>query len=168
MKSSAIAIANYFIDKSLQEKKDITLLFLVKLVYLAHGYLLALLDDGGFDKLTDKVEAWRYGPVIPSVYHTFKNNRANPIKIKGLVLEETMQGFSFIEPEIIDKDAKTVLDFVWNRYKNYSVDDIMALTHRADTPWAIYYRANKNVEIPDESTRLYYKMMLEAIKKISK
>ncbi len=164
MKSNAIAIANYFIDKSQVENKELTLLFLIKLVYLAHGYLLAMMDDGGFDPRFDKVEAWKYGPVIPSVYHTFKYNKTNPIKEKGTVLTfDENNVLIFEEPEITDSGQKIVLDFVWNRYKNYSIEEIIKLTHREDTPWAYCYRVGKNVEIPDEYTSMYYKRMVERL-----
>ena len=76
----SIALANFFIDKSTSEKCDITLLKLVKLVYIAHGYLLALLNRSFLNSRYDKVEAWRLGPVIPTVYHTFKYNANSPIK----------------------------------------------------------------------------------------
>lgn len=68
MKTNAIAVANYFVDLSQKYKVPIHLLGLVKRVYIAHGLALAYRHKGLIDPRFDKVEAWKYGPVIPSVY----------------------------------------------------------------------------------------------------
>lgn len=44
MENYALAIANYFIELAHKESKDIRPLKLMKLVYIAHGYILAMLD----------------------------------------------------------------------------------------------------------------------------
>ena len=69
----AIAIANYFVEKSKEDKQceKLTLLRLVKYVYIAYGFALVLLGRSIINDRFDKVEAWKYGPVIPSVYHSF-------------------------------------------------------------------------------------------------
>ena len=82
MKDSALSVANYFVDKSLKETKALKPLKLMKLVYIAHGYMLAMLGYSVFSKRFDKVEAWKFGPVIPSVYHSFKRYGNQPITEK--------------------------------------------------------------------------------------
>lgn len=42
MRTNALSVANYFIELAQNEKKDIHLLGLVKRVYIAHGFALAL------------------------------------------------------------------------------------------------------------------------------
>jgi len=49
---------------------------LIKLVYIAHGWTLGLYNQPLIGK---QVEAWTYGPVIPSVYHDFKHYGRDPI-----------------------------------------------------------------------------------------
>lgn len=73
MKTNALSVANYFIELAHKEGKPIHLLGLVKRVYIAHGFALALLHRGLLDPRFDKVEAWRYGAVIPS-YITLSSN----------------------------------------------------------------------------------------------
>lgn len=87
MKTNALSVANYFIDLAQKDNKPIHLLGLVKRVYIAHGFALALLGRELLDSRFDKVEAWRYGPVIPSVYHSFKQYRTKEIKEKTVVME---------------------------------------------------------------------------------
>ena len=77
MKNNAIAIANYFIDKAnsvQRQENDLTLLRLVKYVYIAYGFALAILKKKIIDERFDKVEAWKYGPVIPSVISGVSNS----------------------------------------------------------------------------------------------
>lgn len=86
MRNDAIAIANYFVDKANQDTRapyPLTLLRLVKYVYISYGFAMAILDKIIIDKRFDTVQAWKYGPVIPSVYHSFKHNGNNPITSKS-------------------------------------------------------------------------------------
>ena len=142
MQTDAIAIANYFIDKANEEQYELTLLRLVKYVYIAYGFALALLDRSIINNRFDKVEAWRYGPVIPSVYHSFKHNQNNPIKEKAFVLtNENSNGYlEFNEPTVDDKGIIMILDFVWDRYKNKSIHDLIDLLHKDGTPWKFCYK----------------------------
>ena len=70
MSYSAKAIANYFLGLADAEKKPISHLKIQKLVYIAHGWYLAI---KGEPLVGDEyAEAWQYGPVFPSLYHEFK------------------------------------------------------------------------------------------------
>ena len=73
MENYALSIANYFIELSQQDGRILRPLKLMKLVYIAHGYMLALLDRSTDGTKRERVEAWQYGPVFPSVYYSFKN-----------------------------------------------------------------------------------------------
>ena len=122
MRTNAISIANYFIDKANENREGrhpFTLLRLVKYVYIAYGFGMAILDKKIIDERFDKVEAWKYGPVIPSVYHSFKHNGKDPITTKSIVLvqEEEDGTPDFITPEIDRNNTALVklLDFVWDR-----------------------------------------------------
>ncbi len=66
---NAVAIANYFVRKSLDSGIPVTPMKLVKLVYVAHGWYLGLTGE---PLIAEGVQAWKYGPVVPSVYDKFK------------------------------------------------------------------------------------------------
>lgn len=166
MKNNAIAIANYFIDKANsapRQENDLTLLRLVKYVYIAYGFALAILKKKIIDERFDKVEAWKYGPVIPSVYHSFKHNRNNIITEKSVILicEGNNGQAEFKTPEIIDDEIKILLDFVWDRYKSKNITELIELLHQEGTPWKYCYKDGKNVTIPDEMTEVYYNSIVE-------
>ncbi len=77
--NNTLSVANYLIDLAEQSGKHLQPLKLMKLVYIAYGFGLAVLDRSIIDPRFDKVEAWRFGPVIPSVYHSFKQYGKNDI-----------------------------------------------------------------------------------------
>nr|DAN35890.1 MAG TPA: hypothetical protein [Caudoviricetes sp.] len=167
MNDNALAVANYFIDLAYKEGKPITLLGLIKRVYIAHGFSLAIFHKSLLDPRFDKVEAWRYGPVIPCVYHSFKQFRANPITEKTEVMEWNENDYTptFHAPELKDEDAKKIVEMVWKRYAEMSDSKIVALTHQKGTPWDICYIEGRNNPIPDELTDAYYRKLVNMISK---
>ena len=167
MRTNALSVANYFIDLAAKEHKPIHLLGLVKRVYIAHGFALALLGHGLLDERFDKVEAWKYGPVIPSVYHSFKQYKLNPITEKTVVMEwdERRNAPKFKAPVLDDKDSRKIVEIVWKRYHDYSDNELVTLTHIKGTPWDLCFIKDENVIIPDILTEDYYKRLIERVAK---
>lgn len=159
-----MSLANYMVDLAHDEGRDIGLLRLVKLVYIAHGHMLALTGKSVLDPRFDKVEAWKYGPVIPSVYHSFKHYRNNPIQGKAVVMTD---GMAFSEPSLKSEDARKICDYVWWRYDAYTDSELVTLLHKRGTPWEVTYEEGCNNEIPDELTKEYYKMLVDMIRDIA-
>lgn len=149
------AVANEFLNKS----KEISVLKLVKLCYIAQGFSLAVLDRPIFND--DRIEAWRYGPVVPSIYHEFKHFKKGSIteKSKFLALNSN---FDFIEetPELTDENDKKIVEIVWNMYGKFSPGELVDLTHKNGTPWDLTYRPNSNNVIPNELIKEYYKILV--------
>lgn len=165
MKNNALAVANYFIKLAAVDKRPLHLLGLIKRVYIAHGFSLALNDVPLLDSRFDKVEAWKYGPVIPSVYHSFKQYKAAPITDPTIVMEwnDDTKEMEFVTPKLEDEKAKQAVDIVWQRYQLFSDSDMVSLTHKKGTPWDVCYVSGKNMAIPDEVTTAYYKLLIENI-----
>ncbi|MCZ2552280.1 MAG: Panacea domain-containing protein [Bacteroides fragilis] len=165
MRINALSVANYFIELAHMDGLPLTQLGLMKRVYAAHGFSLALLNFSLLDHRFDHVEAWKYGPVIPSVYHSFKCYKNNPITTKTIIVEwdERTRSENYITPELNDNRARSIVQTVWNRYKDYSDSEMVALTHKEGTPWALCYQEGKNNEIPDAYTKLYYEKLVKNI-----
>lgn len=165
MRDNALSVANYFIDLAKKEGNPLTQLGLMKRVYIAHGFSLAINDKSLLDDRFDKVEAWKYGPVIPSVYHSFKMFRSNPITEKTVVVEWDDQKCEsiFITPDLEDQKDKEIVEMVWKRYHDFTDQEMVDLTHRKGTPWSVCYVPNQNRPIPDEITALYYRKLIEIV-----
>lgn len=118
----AIDAAYYLLKSAKSKDVTITNLKLQKLIYIANGYMLALHDRPLID---EQPQAWKYGPVIHSIYRQFKSYEDRPIEIDASPLENTA-----LSPE-----AQEVIDDVIDTYGSETAIDLVNLTHEADTPW---------------------------------
>jgi len=121
---SALDTAKYFIKKATEESDvKLTPLKLQKLLYYAQGWYLANKNRPLFK---DTIEAWKYGPAIPSIYRHFREYGSQPLFDKNIDISDT--------DEKIDDKTKKYLDKVWVVYKKYDGTDLVYTTHKED-PW---------------------------------
>ena len=119
---TALEVAEYFLHKIDRDAGDtISQLRLVKLVYYAQAWSLVFRNQPLFD---EEIEAWRHGPVAPSVVNTYKSFRRSSIPAPS----SPMPDFSHREQQI--------LEFVHERYGNLGAIQLSDLTHKED-PWKI-------------------------------
>lgn len=167
MEVNALAVANYFVELSKRDKVPLRLLGLVKRVYIAHGFSLAITGRPLIDPRFDRIEAWKYGPVIPSVYHSFKHNKYDPITEPAVIarwnMAKAMEEFEV--PELKNEEDKRLVELIWKRYKQLSDRDLVSLTHEPGTPWSMVYAEGENRVIPDERTRDYYEKVMALIRR---
>lgn len=160
---SAKAVANEFLDIAESEGSGISPMKLQKLVYLAHGWSLGIMDT---PLISDKVQAWKYGPVIESLYHEFKHHGSNAIygKATNLSLDKDTLGIKIEEPAISssDNDAKRLITKVWEIYKKYSGSQLSNITHQDGTPWKVTYSGKCNVSIDNNVIKNHYKDLIES------
>ena len=118
----ARAVANWLIEKAMEDGKPLIPLQIIKLVYFAHGWTLAFF---GRPLVRQPVEAWRYGPAIADVYDAVKQYRGNPVDhvIPGI------PDARFYEEEL------GVVDEVYRVYGDLSGAQLSTLTHKDDSPW---------------------------------
>lgn len=115
-------VAAYMLYLADQHHRSLTPMQLLKLVYIAHGWFLGL---HGRPLVNEDVEAWPYGPVIPSLYHRYKKYGSHPI-------EESADA----KPSGFDGDEERTMEQVWHGYGSRSGVSLSALTHESGTPWA--------------------------------
>ena len=73
---SALQLASELIRRQKLRGKSLTNLSIQKLAYFCHGWNLAIFETPLID---EQFEAWRFGPVLPSVYHKLKVFSSNNI-----------------------------------------------------------------------------------------
>lgn len=143
----ALDVAKYVIYLASQnvigdegEIEGITNLKLQKILYFIEAFSLATKDTSIFN---EEIEAWEYGPVVPEVYHAYKDRKSNPI---------------FVETDYVcelPNDVKDTVDKVWSTFEKFSASRLVDITHR-HRPWI---DANENPEtdlINRESIKEYY------------
>ena len=101
---------------------------LIKMVYIAHGWHLAIKGEPLID---EAVEAWKYGPVVPLVYQNFRCFRDSQITRMAHVLHDN----HLISPEVDSNDTRQFLESVWDAYSQYTGPQLSAITHQKNTPW---------------------------------
>jgi len=141
----ALAIANYFLDLAKADGKRLDPMQVQKLVYFAHGWNLAIKNE---PLVSERVQAWRYGPVIPSVYHAFKKYGNGTIEGNAAECQLPQeswftQGWSTEIPFSIrdngdeqkNQFTERLLERVWRAYGGFSGIQLSNITHEPGSPW---------------------------------
>ena len=147
---SPFAVANYFIEKSAATGVEITPMKLLKLVYIAHGWSLGLLDR---PLIAEQPQAWKYGPVIESLYQGFRRYG-----------NECIPGSATVPHAELNADSleKQLLDQVWAKYSPLTGGQLSSLTHQPGTPWYKVWheqggKDRLNAPIPNALIAQHYK-----------
>ena len=171
--NAALDVACYIIEKSRYTK---THLQVQKLVYISHGFMLAIHDRPLF---FDDVEAWSHGPAIPSIYGAFERWGSDVI---GNTTTTTTPPPPPPPPPAtssspctpppppppskqFDDEERKVIDSVYENYDKFSgyrLSDIARNTGgELDTPWAQCYESGgENTVIDNGLIKQYYKLLL--------
>jgi uncharacterized phage-associated protein len=126
MPYSAITVANEFLRLGAAEAavRRISPLQIIKLVYMANGWSLALLDR----PLTfESAEAWTYGPVMPQLYRAVRHFRADPI-------DGTIEGA--FDAGTLGVEDNRLISAVYRAYGTLSGTQLSNMTHLPGTPWS--------------------------------
>ncbi|MDR1041744.1 MAG: DUF4065 domain-containing protein [Deltaproteobacteria bacterium] len=126
--NSAIAVANWFIERNRKESGDLTHLKLQKLLYFAQGWHLAYYDVPLFE---DPIEAWKYGPVVRSVYFALSRRGKNEV-IKDPIEGNVVKGVDYTTlgtPNMAfpDDGAEIFMRSVWKSYAKKSPWELVSM-----------------------------------------
>lgn len=114
-------VANYFLTLSQPEEGDqISNLKLQKLVYYAQGFHLALYGKPLFN---DGIKAWDHGPVVPQLWHDYKDYGAGGIDPPA-----------DFDSSVLTEQEQSLLDEVWDTYGQFSAWKLRNMTHE-EPPW---------------------------------
>lgn len=124
---------------------------LQKLVYIAHGWNLAI-NNKPLTK--DYPEAWLYGPVYRELHNSLKKYGALPIN-------EDVLDFDLVLADgdiSIQKKEEAIIKRVFKDYASFHAFQLSALTHQEGTPWTKVYNDGKGKysTIPNKLIEEYF------------
>lgn len=141
-------IANKVILQTDTEKGDIiSNLKLQKMLYYLQGYHLAFFGEKLFE---NNLEAWTYGPVVPEVYHRFKENKSVGISLDPKEFHEII-----LQPEEDDVFAQ-----VMKEYGKFSAIKLMEMTH-TESPWKEANGTPERIINPDTMKHFFSQLIDE-------
>ena len=144
-------VANFFIDiENTKPEGNITNMKLNKLMYFAQGLHLARYGTPLFD---EEIQAWQYGPVVPSVYRKYNSHSALPII-------NTDEDYDF--NVFTDEELEILID-VERTYGIYEASALVSLTHQKDTPWYKVYVEMEKRPIIEGDMKEYFSKVLPMI-----
>lgn len=118
----------------------------LKLVYLCHGWMLGIHKK---PLINEFVEAWTYGPVVPTVYHQYKKYGGSIVITEG---EDHHNDLS---------DASSLIESIESIYRSCTAFQLSALTHQPNAPWDITRRKyGVGSVIPNKLIEEHYLEML--------
>lgn len=142
-KLNGLDIAKYILCKV-----KCTHLKLEKLVYLCFAEHLCKYDENLYE---DKIYAYKYGPVVKSVYERYKTYGYREIEQDDENIDATdvyempsKSRILFAEDGI--SKVKSI-DETIEKYGNFSASDLVELTHKQNTPWDISGKGQLRDEI---------------------
>jgi uncharacterized phage-associated protein len=143
-----ITVADEVLRIAKEKNIELSPMKLTKLTYITHGWYLAII---GKDLFRNRIEAWKYGPVIPDLYHATKEFGRNIIPFNQIESEN----------DNVDQSTSDFIEEVVSKYGSLSAVQLSSLTHQSGTPWDMVYREGKmGIEIPDTLIKDHYKNLL--------
>ena len=123
---------------------NMTNLRLQKLLYYEQGYHLAKFGTPLFD---EQIEAWIYGPVVPSVYDYYNQYGAQILPVDNDEIDLTAE-----EEDLFAE--------VFEAYREFSAIGLMNLTHK-ERPWLSALPHNRGTVISLASMERFFKTQLD-------
>lgn len=144
------AVANYFVERSRADERLLSVSQVIKLVFLAHGWHLGF---KGKPLIYHRIEAWKYGPVIPEVYDAFRY-QLFAVRYPASVGEEPYK-------EDFDDYAIKIMGHVYDAYSKIPAVALSKLTHKKGTPWSLASKEGGHfARISDKRIENYYKRLI--------
>ena len=132
----------------LRRDTETTPMHVLKLTYLAHGWMLGFTGQA---LINETIEAWTYGPVIPSIYYRYKSFGGDQIKVECID-----------QSEKLGDDQQEIINLVTDAYFDYTALELSGITHQQETPWDIIYNSfGAGTIIPNDRIRDYYRRRIE-------
>ena len=156
---SSILVADYILAKAGSMGMSLTPMQVLKLTYISEGYSLAIDDERLFG---DRIEAWKYGPVIPVLYQRLKkygNGVVTHLMHCDTPIGNTKNRLKAMIETLGDKSK--LLNAMLNAYGGLTGNQLSNLTHANDTPWKkSYSHWRRGTEIRSDVIKEHYKELV--------
>ncbi len=127
---------------------------LQKLLYLSYERFL---KKTGVPLFKDEIHAWKYGPVVESVYDVFKTHGSSVIPYEEddkvlLSTEEIAVSPSFMRILVSEhgEATLTIIHSVLKDFAHYTAWELVDITHEDGKPWKRVYKEGSNKRITDD------------------
>ncbi len=143
-----IDVAAYVIELSDAIGEPITNMKLQKLLYYVYAWFAV---EKGTKLFEEPIIAWKYGPVVTSVYEAYKGYGADIIRTKNGGNASALDDFT-----------KSLIEDVFNIYGNKTAIELMSLTHD-EAPWRdAFDPEDQTHEISFDAILKFYKAKKES------
>lgn len=115
-------IANWFVQRATRDGRRLSIMQLLKLVYISHGWYMEM---SGAPLIRNKIEAWKHGPVIPDVYRSFRG--------QGIDVAAPIPGYSAETNSYVEN----VLEQIYQGYGKLPARQLSDMTHEPGGPWEL-------------------------------
>lgn len=136
----AKSVANYVIAYGMKIGHPVNNLQLQKILYYIQVHFL---KKKGIPFFKEEIEAWQFGPVIPTVYYQYAAFGPAPI---------TMFKTQKID---LEQEEKKDLEQIVKEKAILSLLEIVADTNKKWKAWDMYYKVNERNIIPKKAMELY-------------
>jgi uncharacterized phage-associated protein len=150
---SAEIIAKEFVNMGIEAGDPVTQMKLQKMVYFAQGLHLALHQE---ILCNEPFFAWKFGPVIPSIYQLYKKWGSSAIIEKPLSSDSGNPN----NPDVLTSAERETIDYTWEITKNLDGITLSNWSHAANSPWAQAYAKGENTVISNSLIKEYFEQNL--------
>lgn len=130
------SVANLVIEEAIRRGTPVTNLSLQKIMYFIHGHFFA---KTGRPLVSGHFEAWKYGPVHPLLYDSFRYAGSGAL-VEGAKKRDLMTG---IVTDVERPDDAALSQWIVDTARGYfslPPGRLIALSHARQSPWDILTR----------------------------
>ena len=154
---SALDVARYIINYCNDHEYSISNLKLQKILYFVQANFLVQTEQPCFK---EEIEAWDFGPVIPEVYHEYKQYGSNNIpKVESYIYFDRNNLWNCERRpynNVLNKRSEELVVEMIKVCGKYSAASLVNVTHNQD-PWINSYIKGFNNVITLNSIKTYFK-----------
>lgn len=133
---TALNLSNNILKRAFKENINVSSMKLNKLIYIIYKEYYIKTNKVLF---VENFEAWRYGPVLSSIFYEFQEFKSHSIR---RYVKEYDGSILLVKEN--DYNFKKILDSVWNKYKYFNGIKLSEMLCKENTAWYKAISSNKS------------------------